>query len=116
MTLSSQFVPHFQDLIENLTARLEPHQYLRNRGVYTDLSLRLLGQELTQLETDVGAVHSQLNNTQTHKLSKEVKQNMQSRHLGYFLRCRTTAYMSNMKAVFVKFYHIADITGSNLCV
>ena len=116
MTLSSQFVPQFQDLIENLTARLEPHQYLRNRGVYTDLSLHLLGQELTQLETDVGAVHSQLNNTQTHKLSKEVKQNMQQRHLSDSLRCRATAYMSNMKAVFVTFYYIADITGSNLCV
>ncbi|KAM8752226.1 olfactomedin-like [Acanthopagrus schlegelii] len=72
VTLSSQFLPRFQALVENLTARLEPHQYLRNRGVYADLSLRLLGQELTQLEADVGDVHSQLNNTQTRKLSKEV--------------------------------------------
>ena len=72
VTLSSQFLPRFQAMVENLTARLEPHQYLRNRGVYTDLSVHLLGQELTQLEADVGDVHSQLNNTQTRKLSKEV--------------------------------------------
>ncbi|XP_073328905.1 olfactomedin-like [Pagrus major] len=73
VTLSSQLLPQFKALVENLTARLEPHQYLRNRGVYTDLSVRLLGQELAQLETDVDVVHSQLNNTQTRKLSKEVR-------------------------------------------
>ncbi|KAM9351951.1 olfactomedin-like [Symphorus nematophorus] len=70
--LSRQRLPQFQALIENVTARLQPHQYLHDQGLYTDLSLRLLGEELNELETDIGIVHSQLNNSQTQKLSKEV--------------------------------------------
>uniref|UniRef100_A0A3Q3AA86 Olfactomedin-like n=1 Tax=Kryptolebias marmoratus TaxID=37003 RepID=A0A3Q3AA86_KRYMA len=64
---------------ENVTARLQPFQYLRNKGLYTVLSLRLLGQELSQLETDISA-HTQMNNAQKQKLSKEnmktVKENL----------------------------------------
>ncbi|XP_041794832.1 olfactomedin-4-like [Chelmon rostratus] len=70
--LSSQRLPHIQAAVENVTARLEPHLYLHNRGLYTALSLRQLGEELSQLETDVGAIHSQFNNAQTQKVSKEV--------------------------------------------
>ncbi len=77
MALSNQRLPQIQALIENVTARLEPYQYLHNQGLYTALSLNVLGQELSQLETDVVAVQSQLNNTQTQKLSKEVQENMQ---------------------------------------
>lgn len=58
--LSIQRLPDIQAVVENVTARLEPHQYLHNRGLYTALSLRQLGEELSQLETDVGAIHSQL--------------------------------------------------------
>ncbi|XP_045894231.1 olfactomedin-like [Micropterus dolomieu] len=72
VTLSSQRLPQIQALVKNMTARLEPHQYLHNQTLYTALSLRLLGQELSQLETDVGVIHKQLNNGQTQKLSKEV--------------------------------------------
>ncbi|XP_044049508.1 uncharacterized protein LOC122874965 isoform X2 [Siniperca chuatsi] len=72
LKLSSQRLPQIQALVKNVTARLEPHQYLHDQGLYTALSLRLLGQELSQLETNIGAIHSQLNNTQTQKLSKEV--------------------------------------------
>uniref|UniRef100_A0A3B4V9T7 Si:ch211-194m7.4 n=2 Tax=Seriola dumerili TaxID=41447 RepID=A0A3B4V9T7_SERDU len=70
--LSSQRLPQIYALVENVTARLEPYQYLHDQGVYTALSLHLLGQELSQLETDITAIHSQLNNGQTRKLSKEV--------------------------------------------
>ncbi|XP_068168781.1 olfactomedin-like [Antennarius striatus] len=70
--LSNQDLPRFQDVVQNITARLEPYQYLHHQGLYTALSLRLLGKELSQLETDITAVHSQLNNEQTQKLSKEV--------------------------------------------
>ncbi|KAM9352046.1 olfactomedin-4-like [Symphorus nematophorus] len=70
--LAMQRLPQIQAVVENVTARLEPHRNLHNRGLYIDLSLRQLGQELNQLETDVGVVHSQLNNAQTQKLSKEV--------------------------------------------
>lgn len=70
--LSNQRLPQIQALIKNMTERLEPHQYLHYQGLYTDLSLHRLGQELSQLETDIGAVHSQFNNAQTQKLSKEV--------------------------------------------
>ncbi|XP_034444728.1 olfactomedin-like [Hippoglossus hippoglossus] len=70
--LSRQRLPQIQALFANMTARLEPYQYLHYQGLYTDLSLRLLGQELSQLETDISAIHNQLNNDQTQKLSKEV--------------------------------------------
>ncbi|XP_053175964.1 olfactomedin-like [Scomber japonicus] len=70
--LSNQRLPQIETVIKNVTARLEPHQYLHDQGLYTALSLRLLGQELSQLETDVSDIHSQLNNGQTQKLSKEV--------------------------------------------
>ncbi|XP_051239222.1 olfactomedin [Dicentrarchus labrax] len=70
--LSSERLPQMQALVTNITAQLEPHQYLHNQGLYTALSLRHLGEELSQVETDIGAVHRQLNNGQTRKLSKEV--------------------------------------------
>ncbi|XP_037624434.1 olfactomedin-like [Sebastes umbrosus] len=70
--LSNQRLPQIQALIKNLTERLEPHQYLQYQGLYTDLSLHQLGQELSQLETDIGAIHGQFNNAQTKKLSNEV--------------------------------------------
>lgn len=70
--LSNQRLPQIQALVENATARLAPYQYLHDRGLHSALSLRLLGQELSQLETDISDIHSQLNNTQTQKLSREV--------------------------------------------
>ncbi len=77
LKVSSQRLPQFQALVENVTARLEPHLYLHNQGLYTALSLRLLSEELSQLEEDIGVVHNQLNNSQTQKLSKEVHKIMQ---------------------------------------
>ncbi|XP_047452837.1 olfactomedin-like [Mugil cephalus] len=70
--ISSERLPNIQDEVTNVTGRLEPFQYLHDRGLYTALSLRLLGDELTQLETDIGVVHKQLNNAHTQKLTKEV--------------------------------------------
>ncbi|KAM4734619.1 olfactomedin-4-like [Anableps anableps] len=70
--VSNQRLPQIEVQISNLTARLQPYQYLHDRGLYTALSIRLLGQELSQLETDITAVHSQLNNAQSQKLNKEV--------------------------------------------
>ncbi|CAK6969196.1 olfactomedin-like [Scomber scombrus] len=70
--LSHERLPQIEAVIKNVTARLEPHQYLHDQGLYSALSLRMLGQELSQLETDVSDIHSQLNNAQTQKLSKEV--------------------------------------------
>lgn len=72
LNISSQRLPQIQAQVTSLTARLGPYKYLHNQGLYSALSLRLLGQQLSQLETDVGVVHSQLNNAQTKKLSKEV--------------------------------------------
>ena len=74
MKLSTQRLPEIHAQIKNVTERLEPHQYLHNQGLYTDLSLSLMGEEFRQLETDVGVIHSQLNNAQTKKLTKEVRQ------------------------------------------
>lgn len=74
MKISNERLPLFQARVFNLTARLEPFQYLHYRGLYTALSLRTLENELGQLEMDIGDVHQQLNNAQTQKLSKEVQQ------------------------------------------
>lgn len=73
--LSNEHLPRIQATIRNLTARLEPFQYLHYKGLYTALSLRQVGQELRQLETDVASLHKQSRNAQTLKLSTEVKQN-----------------------------------------
>lgn len=54
-------------------SRLQPYQYLQNQGLYSALSLRQLVQELSQLRTDVGQIHSQMNNAKTQKLFEEVK-------------------------------------------
>uniref|UniRef100_A0A8C8DN61 Olfactomedin 4-like 2 n=1 Tax=Oryzias sinensis TaxID=183150 RepID=A0A8C8DN61_9TELE len=51
----------------------QPFQYLRHQGLYTALSLRKLGQELSQLEADIGTIHRQQNTAQTQKLSTEVE-------------------------------------------
>ncbi|XP_047203357.1 olfactomedin-4-like [Girardinichthys multiradiatus] len=72
MLLSSNYLPQIQAQLVNVTARLQPFQYLHHQGLYTALSLRLLGQELSKLEIDLSSIHTQLNNTQTQKLSKEM--------------------------------------------
>ncbi|XP_012722969.2 olfactomedin-4 isoform X1 [Fundulus heteroclitus] len=70
--LSTNSLPQIDAQVANVTARLQPFQYLHHQGLYTALSLRQLGQELSQLESDLIAIHTQLDNTQTQKLSKEV--------------------------------------------
>ncbi|KAM9754731.1 olfactomedin isoform 2-T2 [Menidia menidia] len=70
--ISGQRLPQIKARVENVTARLQPFRYLLNQGLYTALSLHRLSEELGVLEANIGAVHSQLNNTQTEKLSKEV--------------------------------------------
>ncbi|XP_068579245.1 olfactomedin-like [Cebidichthys violaceus] len=70
--LSNRRLPQIQALIKNVMERLKPRQYLHDHGLYTDLPLDLLGQELSQLETDIVDIHGQLNNDQTTKLTKEV--------------------------------------------
>ncbi|XP_061578335.1 olfactomedin-like [Cololabis saira] len=72
VNLSSQRLPHVLAQVESVTARLQPYQYLHYQGLYSALSLRKLGQELGQLEIDIGDIHSQQNNAQTQKLTKEV--------------------------------------------
>lgn len=70
--LSHQRLPQIQTLVQNITARLQPYQYLNDQGLYSALSLQKLTEELVQLESDTTALHSQLNNHQTRKLSSEV--------------------------------------------
>lgn len=73
LNLSSQRLPDIQVLVKNMTARLEPYQYLHDQGLYTALSLQRLANEISELETDVGTIHNQLGNSQTQKLTKEVQ-------------------------------------------
>ncbi|CAN9498692.1 unnamed protein product [Ophioblennius macclurei] len=70
--LSSQRLPQMEDQITNMSARLEPYQYLHNRGLYTALTLRQLSEELNQLESDISVVNRRVNSTQTRKIQKEV--------------------------------------------
>ncbi|XP_028307579.1 olfactomedin-like [Gouania willdenowi] len=72
LDISIQQFPQFETWLANLTTRVQPFQYLHQRGLYTALTLRRLDEELGQLETDIGAVHSQLNSANTHKLSTEM--------------------------------------------
>ncbi|XP_061578505.1 olfactomedin-like [Cololabis saira] len=72
VTISNQRLPEILAQVSNVTARLEPYQYLHDQGLYTTLALRQLGQELIQLEMDIDVVHKQRNNDQTRKLTKEV--------------------------------------------
>lgn len=74
--LSSQRLPQFLALVQNITARLQPYQYLEDQGLYSSLALRQLVQELSQLRTNVGQIQSQMNNTKTQKISEEVKENI----------------------------------------
>ncbi|XP_004086305.1 olfactomedin-4 [Oryzias latipes] len=71
--VSNESLPDIQAQMDNATARLQPFQYLRHQGLYTALSLRKLGQELSQLEADIGTIHRQQNTAQTQKLSTEVE-------------------------------------------
>lgn len=74
--VSSQRLPQFLALVQNITARLQPYQYLQDQGLYSSLALRQLVQELGQLRTNVGQIQSQMNNTKTQKISEEVKENI----------------------------------------
>lgn len=76
MNLSSQRVPQLLALVQNITARLQPYQYLQHQGLYSSLALRQLVQELSQLRTNVGQIHSQMNNMKTQQISEEVKENI----------------------------------------
>lgn len=74
-SLSSQRLPRILAMVKNITARLQPYQYLQNQGLYSELTLYQLVQELSQLKTDVGQIHSQMNSAKTQKLFEEVKEN-----------------------------------------
>lgn len=76
--VSNESLPDIQAQMDNATARLQPFQYLRHQGLYTALSLRKLGQELSQLEADIGTIHRQQNTAQTQKLSTEVRLKIKS--------------------------------------
>uniref|UniRef100_A0A4W5Q9Q9 Si:ch211-194m7.4 n=1 Tax=Hucho hucho TaxID=62062 RepID=A0A4W5Q9Q9_9TELE len=58
--------------IENVTARLEPYQYLNDQGLYTALHLRQLAKELRELEEDISSIHQDKPSDQTQKLTQEV--------------------------------------------
>ncbi|XP_061679878.1 olfactomedin-like isoform X2 [Syngnathoides biaculeatus] len=70
--LSNQRLPEIHAVVDNITQRLEPYQYLNYKGLYSPLSLRQLGEELSKLETDIISISIQVNNAETTKLSKEV--------------------------------------------
>ncbi|XP_010882357.2 olfactomedin-4-like [Esox lucius] len=70
--LSTEMIPKILATFNNLTARLEPYQYLNNLGLYTPLQLRQLAQELTELEKDIASVHNLKPSHQTQELTNEI--------------------------------------------
>lgn len=72
MKLSNERLPEIQATIENVTARLEPYQYLNDQGLYTALHLRQLANELRGLEEDITSIHQDKPSDQTQKLTQEV--------------------------------------------
>lgn len=58
----------------NVTARLEPYQFLHYQGLYSDLALRKLQQQLSNLAEDVESLHDEFGSGETQKLSKDVRQ------------------------------------------
>lgn len=96
MRLSSQRVPQFLALVQNITARLQPHQYLQHQGLYSSLALRQLGQELSQLRTNVDQIHHQMNNTKTQKISEEVKENAAHCHVCEVLQLKRDLQLTKM--------------------
>lgn len=77
VALSVQRLSLMEDEVANATSRLEPFQYLHDRGLYTVLTLRELSEELGWLEAEVGAVHRQMNSSQTRNLHQEVSTMLQ---------------------------------------
>lgn len=71
---SLQRLPQVWDLIMNVTARLEPYQFLHYQGLYSDLALRKLQQQLSNLAEDVESLHDEFGSGETQKLSKDVRQ------------------------------------------
>ncbi|XP_054621883.1 olfactomedin-like isoform X2 [Dunckerocampus dactyliophorus] len=69
---SHQRLPEIHAVLNNITARLEPYQYLNYRGLYSTLHLRPLAEDLSKLEDDINTMSTQLNNDETERLSKEV--------------------------------------------
>ncbi|KAM9376493.1 olfactomedin-like [Pholidichthys leucotaenia] len=104
--ISSERLPQIQAQLTNVTARLKPYQYLHHQGLYAALSLRQLGEELSQLETDISTINSQLNNAQTQKLSKEVSKLRSSVN-----RMETTDII-NMKTVKEKLRYLKNSVES----
>ncbi|KAL0968252.1 hypothetical protein UPYG_G00264330 [Umbra pygmaea] len=70
--LSNEMMPKIEATFRNLTARLEPYQYLNNMGLYTPLNLHQLIQEVRELENDISAIHQLKPSAQTQKLFKEI--------------------------------------------
>lgn len=72
LNVSIDRLPEMQALLRNLTARLEPYQYLLDMGLYTNLALQELAERIGALEIDVGSIHGQQGTTKTKNLVKEV--------------------------------------------
>uniref|UniRef100_A0A3Q4N7F2 Olfactomedin-like n=1 Tax=Neolamprologus brichardi TaxID=32507 RepID=A0A3Q4N7F2_NEOBR len=90
------------NLQEEVRTHLYPYNYLRSQGLYTELSLHQLGQVLSQLQVDIDVVHSQLNNSETQKLSKEAEK------LHKYVNKMQTIDTLNMKTVKEKLRYLKN--------
>ncbi|XP_077452538.1 olfactomedin-like [Stigmatopora argus] len=108
--LSKQRLPQIYAVVDNITRRLEPYQYLHYRGVYSALSLRQLGEELSKLETNINTLSLQRTNDETTKLSKEVHK------LRHDVEIMHRANTGNMKSVKEKLRYLKNTVESCLSI
>ncbi|XP_068458605.1 olfactomedin-4-like [Clinocottus analis] len=106
VALSSRRLPEVGAVIQNVSLRLQPLQYLQDEGLYTELQLQLLSRELQLLQDDVTALHSQLDNAETSRLSSEMGK------LRASVDRMAAADMTNMQAVREKLRYLKNGAAS----
>ncbi|XP_028848227.1 olfactomedin-4-like [Denticeps clupeoides] len=65
-------LPHMLAVVENVTQRLRPFQYLNANGLYKALHLKELSAQLEELEDTIGLVHNDSPTAESQSLSREI--------------------------------------------
>ena len=71
--MTNKVVPNMLATLENITARLQPFQYLNTHGLYNALHLRQLSEELQELQQITSAAHRDRPGAETQRLNTEVQ-------------------------------------------
>ncbi|KAI4895827.1 hypothetical protein NFI96_026610 [Prochilodus magdalenae] len=71
--MTNRVVPNMLATLENITARLQPFQYLNTHGLYNALHLRQLSEELQELQQITSAAHRDRPGAETQRLNTELQ-------------------------------------------